>query len=228
MNSKNPCANASIPNNSIRPLRKSFALCTLPGLATPLASGICLALLILAAASTGSCQQGGVVFRNDVPFQTPDPTGGNRLVYLDVVGGTKLVGTQYLAELYYGTDAGSLQPLPSAVGHFRLPSTGLPGTWIYAPGAALLPEISIAGQVTLQVRVWDGSQFASYEQALGQGLTGASAPVFYTIPPSCLPNEAACYMEGLRAFALVPEPTALVLSFIGLTSVLLVRKIRHL
>jgi len=227
MNSKTPCPNTSIPNNPTHPVRKSFVLCALSGLSAPLASGICLALLLLAAAASTAVCQGNLVFLNNVPFQTPDPTGGNRLVYLDAIGGTKLVGTQYLAELYYGPDAGSLQPLPTAIAHFRVPTTLQPGTWNSSQPDVILPGF-VGNQVTLQVRVWDGDQFASYEQALGHGQTGASALFFYTIPPSCAPNASACYMEGLRAFALVPEPTVFVLSFIGLASLLLVRKIRRL
>ena len=182
----------------------------------------CLALLLLvAAASTGS-SQGYVTFLNNVAFWTPDPTGGNRLVFLDAVGGTKLTGTQYVAELYLGANADSLQPLPTAIAHFRPPTTLQPGTWNYPPGGVTLPGFDCFSVVTLQVRVWDITQFATYEQALGQGITGSSDPFTY-IPNPYQPPCSQC-MEGLRAFALVPEPTVFVLSFIGLASFLILRK----
>ena len=56
--------------------------------------------------------------------------------------------------------------------------------------------------VTLQVRVWDFSQFPTYEAAVGNGKTGASTPFGYTIPPPGSAPVDVC-MEGLRAFALV-------------------------
>src|SRR5881394_3572752 len=95
----------------------------------------CLAfLMLLAAASTGSCQQPNVTFLNNVNFTTPDPTGGKRLVYIgSVEGNTKLVGTNYAAQLYVGPDANSLVPLPNVIARFRVPTTIQPGTWNYAP-----------------------------------------------------------------------------------------------
>ena len=65
-------------------------------------------LAMLAAAAWDCSAQGIVVFRNSgVNFQTPDPSGGGRLVYdvgnpLDPTTGTGLTGTQYVAELYVG------------------------------------------------------------------------------------------------------------------------------
>src|SRR5580765_8540109 len=63
-------------------------------------------------------------FANVCQFQTPDPSGGNRLVYdvdspLDPVNGVKLSGTQYVAELYAELDANSLAPLTSTISRFR-------------------------------------------------------------------------------------------------------------
>jgi len=183
----------------------------------------CLALLLLvAAASTGSCQ-GSVLFLNNVSFSTPDPTGGNRLVYLDAVGGVRLTGTRYVAELYFGADAGSLQPLPISIAHFRPPTTLQPGTWNYPPGSVILPGFDIGTTPTLQVRVWDITQFASYEEAVGNGITGASAPFLYTVPIPAPPPDTG-FMNGLQAFALVPEPTVFLFSLLGLTSFLILRK----
>ena len=170
--------------------------------------------LLLAVSLCNGAAQGFVDFRNNVQFATPDPTGGNRLVYnvgspLDPVAGVKLIGTNYVAELYFGPNAGSLQPVPGAIAKFRSTSTAQPGTWNY-PGQVALPGFDIGSTPTLQVRVWDITQFASYEAAFGKGITSESMPFLYVIPPiGCDPN---CYsMEGLRAFALVPEPSVFAL-----------------
>src|SRR5207244_8308535 len=64
------------------------------------------------------------LFRSSVIFSTPDPTGGNRLVYdvgspLNPLTGVGLAGTQYVAELYVGANTGSLTPLTTSISHFR-------------------------------------------------------------------------------------------------------------
>src|SRR2546422_4057599 len=57
--------------------------------------------------------------------------------------------------------------------------------------------------VSLMVKVWDFSEFATYEEAAaGHGVTGASAPFPYLIPPGSGAPVTAFFMEGLRAFAL--------------------------
>lgn len=170
-----------------------------------------------------------MVFRNDVLFRTPDPTGGARLVYdvgspLDSTTGVKLVGSQYVAELYAGNDVNSLQPVTTALAHFRSSTTTRPGAWT---DPVTDPVISGAPQgtvLTLQVRVWDANQFASYEQALGHGITGASIAFQYTVPAANDPINSDFYMEGLRAFALVPEPSAIALGVLGVVGLLATRR----
>jgi hypothetical protein len=49
-------------------------------------------LFVLFGALT-AFSQGTVTFLNNVAFQTPDPTGGNRLVYGGIFGGAGLTGT---------------------------------------------------------------------------------------------------------------------------------------
>src|SRR5437667_9066777 len=76
----------------------------------------CAVVFLAAAAPCFPQGQGWVSFRNYDPYNTPDPTGGNRLVYdvgspLDPVNGARLVGTNWVAEIYVGTDAVSLTPL---------------------------------------------------------------------------------------------------------------------
>ena len=176
--------------------------------------------------------QGTVNFANNVPFQTPDPTGGMRLVYLcgpfDPSGPTALKGTNYAAELYYGP-AGSLQPLPSRIRRFRPLTTLQPGTWNPSPDPFVtLPGINIGDTTTLQVKVWDLNIFPAYELALaGGGMALQSAPFWYTVPPPGS-DPSAYFMEGLEAFAAItcPEPAAMALSFLSI-AILLLARTRH-
>jgi len=132
-------------------------------------------VIFLATAGSGF-SQGTVDFENSVAFKTVDPTGGARLVYnvdspLDPATGTRLAGTNWVAELYAGADAANLSPLPASISHFRNLVTVLPGTWINRNGSVALPFPSGA-TVTLMVKVWDSTQFSSYEEAVnGQGVT---------------------------------------------------------
>src|SRR5689334_1916155 len=102
-----------------------------------------LTAVFLTIAVSNAFSQGTVTFLNNVPFQTADPTGGNRLVYLDAVGGVKLTGTRYVAELYFGADANSLQPIEGSIANFRDPRTLQPGTWNFASGIVALPGFDV-------------------------------------------------------------------------------------
>ena len=69
---------------------------------------------------TGSALcQGNVVFANNVQFIT----AADRLVYADAVEGTKLVGTNYFAQLYYGADTNQLISVTNLPVTFRPPTT---------------------------------------------------------------------------------------------------------
>ncbi len=179
-----------------------------------------IALSLIALGALSSPGQGLVTFQNSVLFQTPDPTGGNRLVYdvgspLDPVRGTGLTGSQYVAELYAGEDAASLRPVTASLSRFRDTPTANPGRWltfgIYGENEqVVLADFDEGSTPTLQIRVWDLSLFPTYEAAVGNGISGASAPFAYTVHFSGLHR----YMEGMQAFAVVPEPGVLLL---GLT-----------
>jgi hypothetical protein len=159
--------------------------------------------------------QGAVRFQNngDVFLQPAD-----RLVYLGELGGEKLTGTNYAAALYYTLpDSTDLIPVPGAIRLFRLPTTTLPGTWNPQPtSVVILPGVPFGfGSTTLQVRVWDIQQFGTWEAALaGGGLHGESLPFFYPVP---LATDAApdFALNGLRAFAVIPEPSVFGIGLLG-------------
>src|SRR5438093_10071725 len=104
-------------------------------------------LLILLADVASALAQGTVDFRNAVMFQTIDPSGGARKVYdvgspLSPASGQGLFGTQWVAELYVGSDAPSLVPLTASISRFTAATTTPKGVWhafgIYGPDDAIV------------------------------------------------------------------------------------------
>src|SRR6185369_9710291 len=182
-----------------------------------------ISLCVLLGGALTGLSQGTVTFLNNVAFATPDPTGGNRLVYADFIGGTKLTGTQYTAELYFGADANSLQPLAASLARFRPITTVQPGTWNFLPGSVTLPGVNIGETIMLQVRVWDNaSGTVPYGQATGAKV---SSNVFaYTVPPERSP-PFAYFMEGFHSpFSPIPEPSVIALGLLGIASLLIFRR----
>jgi hypothetical protein len=170
---------------------------------------IALTLALFGLSLPAFSQGNFVIFENGgVTFPT---LFADRFVYRDFVGGEKLVGTNYVAGLWYvlgndpdavdgrispelGQHAGPLFP-------FRVATTVRPGTWV-----AINPQITLDGATyldatMLQVRVWDAEKFSSYAEAFAAGESGASAPFFYLVPPSGA-SPQSYYMDNLRAFAL--------------------------
>jgi len=174
-----------------------------------------LALTCLAATLRG---QATVSFRNNVPFASP----GDRLVYS--INGTPLVGTQYVAQLYYGTygaPAESLVPVAAAPAPFRVATTASPGTW--SGGTRTLEGITTPQVATLQVRVWDLSLFSTYQAAVAAGgLRGESVPFRYDPEPLGYPGPS-WFMEYFRGFTLVPEPSVIALTGLGALALLAYR-----
>jgi hypothetical protein len=181
-------------------------------------------LLVLVAGTVTGFAQGTVTFENNVAFASTDSTGGNRLLFLDSIGGTKLVGTQYTAELYAGADANSLQPLTASLARFRSATTTQPGRWNFTTGVGgvgvVLP-VDVGGSIMLQVRVWEN---ASGTVPFSLNVGKVSNVFSYTVPAVGSP-PASYFMEGFQAFALqVPEPSAIALGVLGIAGLLLIRR----
>jgi len=176
-------------------------------------------LLTLGLALISASGQGEVNFRNGgVSFRTV----ADRYVYLDVVGGQKLVGTEYVAGLWYapGSDLSAVDASVSIdrgsrTGpdfHFRAATTTEPnkGTWAVPAGTSSLLTLDgvPSGQVAaLQVRVWNSAKFGSFAEAFAGGEYSISVPFSYT-PPGPGATADSYYMENLRAFPSFPTTGA--------------------
>jgi hypothetical protein len=149
-------------------------------------------------------------FNNAVLSTPPD-----RLVYMTVgpecfpvVGSPTTEAPTFVAQLYYGSDASSLQPVAIGPARFRPATTG-PGLWL--GGNRTLIGFNIGDTVTLQVRAWDAAGTGlSFDAARAVGRWWAVSDNFtYTIPPAAgVPS--AYFMHNFSSFGCIPEPSAAV------------------
>jgi hypothetical protein len=163
-------------------------------------------LILFGTALVVAAQGVTVDFSNTQLFPTP----ADRLVY--DVHCNPLVGTNYVAQLFYGGSPESLVPHTSAPARFRPPETTLPGTWV---GGVRTLTGFVAGQVLfMQVRVWDIALYPTYNEAT-EDMTGAqygkSAIFTYTVPQPGSPGPEY-KMDGFRSFKLVTNPPPNVLA----------------
>jgi hypothetical protein len=140
-------------------------------------------------------------------------------------GGPGVVGTNFVALLYYEAVEGDTSLTPVSVfNRFRaVPNTDpLAGTWTGA--TRTLTGRAAGDNVTLQVYVWDQSAGATFDQARqAGGLWGQSGTFTYTVPAAgSLPS--AFYIENFRGFSLVPEPSVIGLGVIGIGALFLLRR----
>jgi len=162
--------------------------------------------LILPIAMASICwSQGTVNFANNVAFTTT----ANRLVYsydcTPLVGSDLSDPPSYVAQLYYGANAGSLQAHTASPARFR-PGTSGPGIWI--GGTRTLTGFAPGTTLTLEVRMWDMRTGVTYDVAAYRGQSGTFT---YTIPLDPLSAPAAYFMENFRGFGCIPEPASILL-----------------
>ena len=158
----------------------------------------CLALT--SAAALG--QRAVVDFRNSGSFTT----AADRLVYFDQTGGLRVTGTNYLAQLYFGTDSASLAPLAAAPAPFRTPDPTFAGTWV--GGFRTLSGAVPGGTNFFQVKAWDSDAGSSFESALANGGWVAQSAVF----SEPTPVSGTITLEHLRAFSGLVAPCLLSIS----------------
>jgi len=173
--------------------------------------------------AAGVYAQGTVDFRNKVsagatPFDSP--------VYMDFVGGTKLGNANFVAQLWYGASASSVNTaLLDTPAVFR---TGT-GAGYWNPGAdstRVLPTIAGGTAAWVQVRVWDSTKGADYNAAKAAGSLYGDSNIFQltTGNPTGSPPTVPAVLAGLTPFALVPEPSTFALGLLGAAALLFRRR----
>jgi len=206
---------------------------------------IAVCLLGLSAASVWA--QGQVNFLNGgATFATT----ANRYVYFGAVGPgavnpsfpnflgsadpSRVTGTTWVAGLWYlaGANRGAEIGTAAQAGRtfaFRASTTAVQnqGTWVVPIGASSLFDlagVNFGSGSTLQVRVWDGAKYTSFDAAVAGGEFGRSEPFNYNAPVQGELNPNAYLMDNMRAFAVIPEPSTIVLGLLGAASLLALRR----
>jgi hypothetical protein len=186
-------------------------------------------LVLLSAASFPACPQGAVDFRNGTS-QLQEPPDRRVLFGEGPFAGEGVVGTQFVAQLFYASDAlnrDTALDAPDAVlqdvSHFR--ATTLPGRWL---GGIRTLDGTLGGETREYVaRVWDSSfGDGSYRDAyLGGGMIGQSEPFLYT-DTIATHSPFALFMENFVGFSIttVPEPSTIALAILGTLGLCFVKR----
>jgi hypothetical protein len=161
--------------------------------------------------------QGTVTFNN-----SPSALGGVGAPVFDVDGVTRLEGSGFVAELWAGPDANSLQPW-GAQAPFR---TGA-GAGFWNPGAnstRIIGNVTPGAPAVVEIRVWEFFWIPTHGSKHGRSnLITIPATGGAGIPPA-LPAP----LTGLTSFHLVPEPSSFALLVVGAAALYLCpRKIRR-
>jgi len=182
-----------------------------------------LTILLAVAGAASVFAQGAVNFSN---IPSAFTTTADRFVYLDTVGGTKLGGTQFRAQLYASATAnGTFTAVDSTPQAFRVTTSLNVGTWVAPSQNKIIPAPLGAdgNNIFLQIRVWDSTFGSTYEAAVGKGSWGSSDAFAWKVPAPGDPPGAVA-MENLRAFALVPEPGTFAFAGLGILGLVMARR----
>jgi hypothetical protein len=169
-------------------------------------------------AAVATYAQGTIDFRN---------RGGgiDAPVYLDTVGGAKLDGSAWMAQLYAAAPGGALAAVGAAV-PFR--SGAGAGYWDPAPDSTrTVPGVAVGSPADVVVRVWASELGTTFEAAQGKGMggTGESAKLSIKTGGDLV---VPALLTGLAPFTaasvVVPEPSVLALGALGAGLLALRRK----
>jgi len=183
-----------------------------------------LTLIAVGASCLMAYGQGAISFRN-----IGSGAGGSSVnaPINDVNGTTRLAGTGFTVQLWYGTAgqaAGSLTALASPTLGFN---TGALAGYTSGAPTVQIPGVAIGGIATLMWRVWDNmaGTVTTYAQAQSSGARNGQSNVFQSpalgdnLNPATIP-----VMAGLTSFNLVPEPSTYALLALGAGALLFRRR----
>jgi len=178
-----------------------------------LAGIACLALCV------GAFAQGTVNFNN-----SPAAVGGTGAPVFDVDGTTRLAGTAYLAQLFAGVDANSLQPYGAAL-TFR---TGAGAGFFNTTGvdtSRAITTVAPGAVATIEVRAWEAAGGTTYDSAVAGGFkAGISSAITVTTGGAGSPPSLPANLVGLTSFSLIPEPSTYALLALGAAALFLRRR----
>lgn len=166
--------------------------------------------------------------QGQIHFSNSSAVLGRNAIVINNITGSPLVGTNYVAQLIFASDAQNLNAtsaLVEGVSPFRVPNTTVPGTW--AGGIRnFVASVNQGDTVNLMVRVWDNN-FGSYADSIVMGRGGYSAAFSYIVPTNP-PSGSSLVMNNFQGFGVnLPEPSTITLGFLGLVA-LGIMKLRRL
>ncbi|WCJ59015.1 PEP-CTERM sorting domain-containing protein [Fontisphaera persica] len=165
--------------------------------------------------------------QGQLTFINRDIANGIDAPIFDVDGTTKLAGSAYLADLYYGpvgSDPSTFTSLGLAIAFRTGAAAGyLPTTVVSVPGVA-------PGQEALfQIRAWRASDGTTWQaaynaQGVASPIAAAQNPVVRVTVTG--PPNAPAALVGLTSHRLivVPEPSTILLGLAGLGGLLYLRR----
>lgn len=154
-------------------------------------------------------QSGGGLIR----FAATERAGAPPFRVTDVDGTTLLEGDTYVAQLYVGTNPETLRPIGTPAAFLTGASAG---RWI--PQNLMLPHIAPGVSFQAQVRVWDRTTGASYEEARASGgRFGRSAVTSAVAGNPLVPPEAIDTFQAFSLTAGLPGFTAGIIEPVSVT-----------
>lgn len=190
-------------------------------------------VLILASVLVGlsAYAQGTVAFQN-----RDTANNVNAPIYDLTVGGTKLEGTAFMAQLYAGA-AGTAESALKAVGDAVDFRTGAAAGYVNVGSAAsrAIDGVAFGANAAVQIRAWSAAGGATYEAALAKAASDASIHVgmskVLTIATAASALNTPSPLAGLESFAItsqaspiIPEPSTLALAALGAAALLIRRR----
>jgi len=169
--------------------------------------------------------QGTVIFSNSAAILgTAVPIYRYGSPYPQPVFWEKLEGTAYLAQLWAGPNADSLDPIGEAV-PFR---TGAGAGFVASQSPARsIPTVLPGAVASVQIRVWESQYGTSWRPELEGWAAGRSGIWQVKTGGEGEPPSLPQPLTGMQSFALyilIPEPSSLALSGLGLGALLLFRR----
>ncbi len=175
--------------------------------------GLFLTVLTALCPASGWAQ-GLVHFNNRVPDATPPIDAP----IFDTDGSNRLVGFDFVAQLYAGTNDTSLAPVGPVLAFGTGELAGYLAAFATAnvpshehPGfVAAIPGVAPGGTASVQIRVWERTSGPNHAQAAANGgKHGASAILNITTGGAGDPPGPPANLTGLESFSLTqPAPTA--------------------
>jgi hypothetical protein len=150
---------------------------------------------------------------------------GNFNAVFDVDGKTLLAGPEFLAELYAAAPGNSLEPISASITPFLVAAAG----FFYNAVDVVIPGVPDGSVAVCQVVAWRASDGPTFAAANHPGAHVGASTVFSVVLPDPIGPPGPPHPDNFKSFSLyvvVPEPSVLLLGFLGGVVVILRSRLR--